>query len=314
MALADTRSGAPAEDGYRIGPDDLLDIRIPDLLEAGPSAAGRSTPAGGELPSVAGVPAFQQGMRVTADGYVKIPSLGLVRASGLTPTELEEDIAKRLVAADLLRHPEVSVQIAEYRSRVVAVTGAVERPGLYPLTRPGARLSDILWAAGGPNREAGRVLSFVPVGESATAPIRVDLHTLPHAGDMARGAIDPPVRPGDVVHIAPAGSVLVDGWVEKPGAYPVTHGLTVSGAVAAAGGRSFAGDGAKVLVKRTVGEGEDRSFVIDLDAVADGVALDVPVLDGDVVQLPVHRTRVVPYAVWSVAKEMIHIGGSIPIF
>src|SRR5438094_411681 len=31
-------------------------------------------------------------------------------------------------------------------NRVAAVVGSVERPGLYPLTRPGATIADLLWA------------------------------------------------------------------------------------------------------------------------------------------------------------------------
>src|SRR5882724_9564635 len=38
--LAKARSGKTAGDEYRIGPDDLLDIRIPDLLDPQASAAG----------------------------------------------------------------------------------------------------------------------------------------------------------------------------------------------------------------------------------------------------------------------------------
>src|SRR5436305_1371612 len=35
-SLAQTRATLPAADGYRVGPDDLLDVRIPDLLDAAP--------------------------------------------------------------------------------------------------------------------------------------------------------------------------------------------------------------------------------------------------------------------------------------
>src|SRR5437762_12745293 len=113
----------------------------------------------------------------------------------------------------ILRQPRVSVQIVEYRSRVVAVIGSVERPGLYPLTRPRATLADMIWAAGGPAKEAGRVVEFAPAPDSApsapegaaqvSAPIRVDIELLLHApvdhghGRDARGA------PGDVITCTP---------------------------------------------------------------------------------------------------------------
>ena len=50
--------------------------------------------------------------------------------------------------------------------------------------------------------------------------------------------LNPPVRPGDVISLPPAGNVQVDGWVQKPGSYQLTRGLTLMGALAAAGGRS----------------------------------------------------------------------------
>jgi polysaccharide export outer membrane protein len=318
QALTEARSAAPGDDGYRIGPDDLLDVRIPDLLEAQPAAtAGRGVPGSGEVPAVAGSPVFQQGMRVAADGQVKVPAIGLVPASGRTPAELEEEIEHRLVTAGILRTPQVSVLIAEYRSHVVAVTGSVERPGLYPLTRPGATLSDLIWAAGGASKDAGRVAQFVPTAEGSAgnrAPIRIDLDALLRPVPDTGGLPDPPARAGDVISVLPAGSVLVDGWVDKPGSYPVTRGLTVSGAIAAAGGHTFPADRRRVEVKRVVAPGDDQLFTVDLDAVARGNAPDVPVIDGDVVRLRAAPARLVPYGVWTVAREMVHVGGSVLLF
>src|SRR6185503_2349564 len=158
------RAHEPADDGYRLGPDDLLDIRIPDLLEASAAAAAapRTAPGSTEIPAVTGAPAFQQGIRVSADGHVNVPMLGAIPVTGLTTTGLEREIANRLIAGGILRKPQVNVLVAEYRSHVVAVIGSVERPGLYPVTRPGATLADLVWAAGGPNREAGRMIEFTP--------------------------------------------------------------------------------------------------------------------------------------------------------
>jgi len=303
-------------DGYRLGPDDLIEVRIPDLLEAqAPVQAGASAGATLGRATVAGAPAFQQGLRIDAHGDVTIASLGAVPAAGKTPSELERDLARRLVRAGILDAPQVSVLVVEYRSRVASVVGSVERPGVYPITSRTTSVADLIGLAGGPTREAGRVVQFTPeLGEQAGAPIRMDLDLLLHAQGPGSCDLDPPARPGDVITVSPAGTVQVAGWVDKPGSVPVTRGLTVSGAIAAVGGNVFAADGRQVTVKRTLGGGEERTWVVDLDAIAEGRAKDVPLTDGDLVTVPSDTTKLVPYGVWSFAKEMIHVGGSIPLF
>ncbi len=299
-SLALQRASVPATDGYRVGPDDLLDIRIPDLLDASPvtaSAHGATGAATGPS-AVAGAPVFQDGLRVNGVGDVTLPLLGRVPVAGRTTTEIERDIARRLVTAGLLRKPQVSVQVAEYRSRVVAVVGSVERPGLYPVTRAGATVADLVWAAGGPSKDAGRFVEFAPAAADGTRnadpPVRLDLQVLQHAtaGDAAR--VNPRVAPGDVISVPAAGSVLVEGWVDKPGSYPVTRGLTASGAVAAAGGVLFAADREQVTVHRVLAPGEERTFTLDLAAIADGRAADLALTDGDVVSVGAAPGRVVP--------------------
>jgi len=48
--------------------------------------------------------------------------------------------------------------------------------------------------------------------------------------------------------------------------------------------------------------------------VAHGTAAAPPVVDGDVVRLPVSKSRVVPWGMWTVAREMIHVGGNVLLF
>jgi len=40
----------------------------------------------------------------------------------------------------------------------------------------------------------------------------------------------------------------------------------------------------------------------------------VPIADGDVVHIPTSVTRVVPWTVWTVAREMIQVGGNVLLF
>jgi polysaccharide biosynthesis/export protein len=314
-------------DGYRLGPDDLLEVRVPDLLEA---QAPLQASAQGGTPgrsAVAGVPSFQQGLRVDPHGNVTIATLGLVPVAGLTADEAEREIARRLVKAGILDAPQVSVLVAEYRSRVAAVMGSVERPGVYPVTSRDTSLADLVSLAGGPTREAGRLVVFTPSANGGAAaspealvaargepPIRMDLDTLVHAQGQGACALDPPARPGDVISVSPAGTVQVTGWVDKPGSVQVTRGLTVTGAIAAVGGSVFAADDHAVTVKRSLGAGAEDTLVVDVGAIGEGRAKDVPLTDGDVVTVPSDNTKLVPYGVWSFAKEMIHVGGSIPLF
>lgn len=314
-ALVTARHETTGDVGYRIGPDDLLDVRIPDLLPPSSSTGGLRAGA-----VVAETPIFQQGLRVNAQGDVAIPLLGVLPAGGRTPTELEGEIASALKARGLLRDPQVTVAVVEYRSRVVAVVGSVEKPGLYPLTRPNATLADMLWAAGGPSKDAGRVVEFLPDADGASGanadrvPIRLDIDVLQH--DLASGAsvLNPPARPGDVLRVSAAGSVQVEGWVDKPGSYPVTRGMTVRGAIAAAGGKLYPADLERVHVQRTVAPGQQQVFTVDLASIGEGTVADLPLMDGDVVWLPASNARLVPYGLWELARTMVHIGGSVPLF
>jgi polysaccharide export outer membrane protein len=329
LKITAARAAEKPTDGYRIGADDLLDVRIPDLTDPQSMVSARlgQTGSAGQQP-IGGAPSFQQGLRVSATGEINVQSLGLVKAAGLTPTELEAELARRLVASGILRAPQPSVQVAEYRSGVVAVIGSVERPGLYPVTRPRATLADMLWAAGGPAKDAGRVVEFVAAGgPRGGAPIRVDLEVLLHPEATGSGSdaecrgiqctdlrLNAEVRPGDTISMGAAGTVTVDGWVDKPGAYPVTRGLTVAGVIAAAGGHLFPADRSKTSIRRVGAAGETRSFDVDLAAVAAGTADDVPITDGDVVHVPPDPTRLVPRSVWTVAREMVQVGGNVLLF
>jgi protein involved in polysaccharide export with SLBB domain len=122
-----------------------------------------------------------------------------------------------------------------------------------------------------------------------------------------------PVRPGDVISVSPAGNVTVQGWVDKPGAYPVTRGLSLTGAVAAAGGPSFPADRHHAVLRHALDSGEQR-ITADLDAIAHGAAPDISVADGDVIEVPSSTTKLIPWGAWAAIKEVFRVGGSIAVF
>jgi polysaccharide export outer membrane protein len=315
--------------GYRIGPDDLLEITIPDLIDATPYRRATTSPTlSPAVPSVEAAPVFRQGVRVSAMGDITIPQLGIIPAANSTAHGLETDIASRLRAAAILNEPEVTVTIVEHRSRVVAVVGSVQRPGLFPLTRPHATISDMIWASGGPSKEAGRIVQFTPATDpgaravdgwaadapEAVAPIRIDLEMLLRPGEPGLYDLNAPVRPGDVISVAPAGVVSVDGWVQKPGSYPVSRNLTLTATIAAAGGSSFPADRTRVTVKRALNATEEHFMTVDLQAVDERLAPDLPIIDGDVVYLPASGPRLVPWGIWQFFATIFRVGASVVAF
>ena len=95
-----------AESDYQIGPGDVLKITIYDHPD---------------LTTVA---------RVDNDGYILFPLAGRVRTGGLTTAGASQEIAKQL-GADYIVNPQASVFVEEFRSRVVYITGQVNRPSAF---------------------------------------------------------------------------------------------------------------------------------------------------------------------------------------
>jgi polysaccharide export outer membrane protein len=114
---------AQALDEYRIGPSDLIEI------------------------SVFQVPELNKTVRVGARGALTLPLIGKVEAGGLTAQQLEGLIARKL-SESYLQDPQVSVFIKEFVSQRVTVEGAVNRPGVFPVSGKITLLQAIAMAGG----------------------------------------------------------------------------------------------------------------------------------------------------------------------
>jgi polysaccharide biosynthesis/export protein len=115
---------------YIIGPTDILDISILDLLENGIETVLRR--------------------EVTASGYVDLPLLAeRVKAEGQSKEQLTDIIKEAYVSSSVLRSPTVAVTIAARRQSTCSVLGAVSAPGTYQIERKDMRLLNVLAAARG---------------------------------------------------------------------------------------------------------------------------------------------------------------------
>jgi polysaccharide biosynthesis/export protein len=261
--------------------------------------------------SVAGIPELQgEVTQVSDSGTITLPYAGTIQVQGMSLSEAEQALDQRF--AEYIRTPEVHIVMQDDRSQTVAVMGLVSKPMLVPLTMPDETMMDAIGEAGGLTNDASQRVLFIPSGAQArsTDPVVVPASTDPpavstaSAGTLApivvdlhsgadQGCLDLPMHAGDTIVVPPAGNVMVGGWVEHPGEVQITPGMTVFGAITAAGGALYSSN-AEIL--RASANGQRTAIPVDLSAVKSGREADPPVEAGDVVMVEGSALGALPYA------------------
>jgi len=86
---------------------------------------------------------------VTETGKISIPEVGIVDATGLTESQLEDEIV-RILSPSVLKEPSVTVTLLRSEKRTFSISGeGVPRPGRYEIPRYDFRLLDALATGGG---------------------------------------------------------------------------------------------------------------------------------------------------------------------
>lgn len=85
------------------------------------------------------------GFLIDPQGYVTIPYVGKILASGKTTNQLSEDIRKRLIAEDYMKEPNVTVRMADYK---ISVMGEVKNPGQKTISGERVTILEALSMAG----------------------------------------------------------------------------------------------------------------------------------------------------------------------
>jgi polysaccharide export outer membrane protein len=156
--------------GYRIGPEDVLQVSVWSN-----DALSRTAP-------------------VRPDGRISLPLLNDVRAAGLTPMELREELIRLL--AEYIPRPEVAVTVTEVKSFKVSVMGAVTKPGRYEL-KSRATVIDVLAMAEGFTEFAARsrIVVLRSTGDRVER-LAFDYDKVASGGPAQANFY---VRPGDIV-------------------------------------------------------------------------------------------------------------------
>ncbi|PLX39661.1 MAG: sugar transporter [Hyphomicrobiales bacterium] len=117
-------------------------------------------------------------------GYISMPLIGFVPARGATINLLESSVATKLKQG-YIREPDVSVEVAKYRS--IFIMGEVRNAGQFPYVA-GLTAQMAIATAGG----------FTARAEQKSVDITRQLN-----GEVLSGRvpITDPIRPGDTIHV-----------------------------------------------------------------------------------------------------------------
>ena len=315
---------------FSIGPGDLLRVSVPGVdelkdCEVRVSADDTITlPVTDEI-RVAGLSqqGVRQAIRTALERYVKDPEvevfvkeyrsrqvaiIGMVQKPGLYTLNSRTDSVLDMVSRaggmtenagnNMILVP-ASADHAPSNAKLFEAAG-FEVPQYAAVTQSAVDGNE-QFADASPAEKPDKVERLKADGRGLTQTLPAPLLEPAHPISISLGDTDAPsplaipARPGDVIIVPAAGEVMVQGWVQNPGAFRITPGMTVLGAVTAAGGQLFSSS-AEVL--RTGASGGKTALQVNLARVERREESDLPVRSGDVVIVNRSETGAVPYLLY----------------
>lgn len=253
-----SRAQAPVSAGYRIGPKDLIEIKVFE------------------------VPELNIERRVSEEGTVNLPLIGDVPVQGLTDVELADRL-KALLESKYVQRASVAVQVREFRSKPISVLGAVKQPGNLALSGRWTLL-EALSAAGGLTDDHGdRIYVLRRAENGLTDQISIAIDDLMVRADPNANV---PIIANDIINV-PANvqvTVFCLGEVAHPGAvtFQSNERITLLTAIARAGGLTDRAS-STIQVKRRDRDGRDAEMEVSYKRIVSGKDSDLPLQSGDVV-------------------------------
>jgi polysaccharide export outer membrane protein len=261
---------------YLLGPGDILDVRV------------------------FGQPDMNAVVEVDSDG--NISSLPFVEtpipAKCRTEKAVQADIAKAF--EKYIKKPQVSVRIAERKSRQPAtVFGAVRQPTRVQMQRK-VRLNELMAASGGFTERASGTIQILhteplmcpqPGEEAEAAPIDYSKNPfqIVKISDLRAGLpqANPIIRPGDILQVTEAEPIYVTGSVFSPQGIFLRDQLTLSRALAMVGGvRREAKVSDVRIYRQKLGAKDWETIVVDYGAIKKNKKPDVFLQAFDIIEVP----------------------------
>lgn len=233
---------------YRVGPGDILSIIVYDHPEL-------TIPAGEQRS------AAESGNLVNPDGTIFYPYTGRIKVDGQTVDEIRETVT--LLLSEFIKDPQIEVRVAQFNSKFVFVTGAVNKPGRVALRNTPLTLIDAVQLASGfaPNANHHELQI---TRRNLTAS--VSSYDLLKSGDLSQNIV---LRAGDLVHVPDDSTqrVYVMGEVARPGQVAMgSTRLTLTDVITEVGGiQESSADAAGVFVIRPSSDSTQLADVYQFD-------------------------------------------------
>lgn len=268
LAALPALAQAPARNpSYRIGPKDLVAIQVFE------------------------VPELNVERRVTEDGKINLPLIGDVAATGLTENELAARL-KTLLESKYVQRASTAVEVREFRSKPIALIGAVHQPGNLAFSGRWTLLEAIT-AAGGLAENHGNVIYVLRrADDGLTDQVAIDVNDLMVRADPKANL---PIVANDLINVPATVEVTVYclGEVGRPGAivFKSTDRITLLAAIARAGGLSDRAS-KRLSIRRATkasgaaagqAAGQAAEQTVDYRRILAGKDADVELHEGDVV-------------------------------
>jgi polysaccharide biosynthesis/export protein len=195
----DQQSRAQPEKEYVIAPGDTLDVKF------------ASNPELNEM-----------GIPVRPDGRISLQLAPEVKAAGLTPNQLREQISRTYSAE--VRKPDVTIVVRNFADQKIFVDGEVTLPGLVELKGPTTVMRAISQARGA--RESARLSNVIVIRkdyDGSPMAANIDLTKVINGTDMSQ---DIHLMPYDIVYVPKSNIARIDKFVDEyinrivPGGFP----------------------------------------------------------------------------------------------
>ncbi|EEP60439.1 SLBB domain-containing protein [Sulfurihydrogenibium yellowstonense] len=208
-----TKSISPVGDDYILGPGDSLKVYVwgdpVDLM-----AINRDF-----------------SLKVSSDGTVYVPNVGMLQVSGLTLGDFKKLITSKL--SSKFKNLKVDATVEKIRKFNIYLTGFVNSPGMKTVDALDTLVDALIFAEGVSKNGSLRNIEIKRKTAFGISVIKVDLYDL-----FIKGyPIDIKLKDGDVIYVPPIGNVVaIAGEVKRPAIYELKNENSLDEILEFAGG------------------------------------------------------------------------------